>query len=108
MENIKEKVILIIVIIIALVICVSAYYMFFYNEFIYYTQVDNTKIKEISQKDNMKYEYTLNCYNENGKEKEIKFKTSRELRQEAYLKLKVMIIRGVTEWEEVQYDELPE
>lgn len=44
---------------------------------------------------------------ENGKKKEIKFKTSRELREEAYLKLEVMAT-GVHAWEEVQYDELPD
>ena len=43
-----------------------------------------------------------------GKEKEIKFKTSRELREDAYLELEVMQIRGVVNWREVQQDELPE
>ena len=42
------------------------------------------------------------------KEKEIKFKTSRELREDAYLELEVMQIRGVVNWREVQQDELPE
>ena len=55
----------------------------------------------------MKYEYTLDCYNENGKKKELKFKTSRELREDAYLLLEVRVL-GVHTWKEVQYSELPE
>ena len=42
-----------------------------------------------------------------GKEKEVTFKTNRELREDAYLKLEVMLTRGVTNWEEVQFDEMP-
>ena len=55
----------------------------------------------------MKYEYTLDSYNENGKKKEIKFKTSRELKEDAYLMLEVRIL-GVHSWKEVQVNELPE
>lgn len=70
--------------------------------------IDNTKIEKVSSDDDMKYKYTLKCYKENGKEKEITFKTSRELREDAYLKLEVRSIGGVNAWEEVQYNELPE
>ena len=56
---------------------------------------------------NMKYQYTLDCYNENGKKRELKFKTSRELKEDAFLKLEVKTF-GVHSWEEVQYNELPE
>lgn len=42
------------------------------------------------------------------KKKSLSFKTSRELREGAYLKLEVMPVRGVIGWEEVQYDGLPE
>lgn len=55
----------------------------------------------------MKYEYILDCYSEKGKKKELKFKTSRELKEDAFLKLEVKIF-GVHSWEEIQYDELPE
>lgn len=55
----------------------------------------------------MKYEYTLDSYKENGKKKEIKFKTSRELREDAYLILEVKTF-GVHSWKEVQANELPE
>ena len=55
----------------------------------------------------MGYSYTLFSYNKNGKGKDITFGTSRELREGAFICLTVMPIRGVLEWEEVQYDELP-
>lgn len=56
----------------------------------------------------MSYSYTLPAYNEKGVEKEITFGASRELREEAFLKLTVSPVRGVVEWSEVQYGELPE
>lgn len=108
MESLKEKLPIIIVAIIAIAICGLTLYMFEYSEDVYYTQIDNTKIEKVSSNDDMKYKYTLKCYKENGKEKEITFKTSRELREDAYLKLEVRSIGGVHTWEEVQYDELPE
>lgn len=55
----------------------------------------------------MKYEYTLDCYKENGKKKTLRFKTSRELREDAFLIIEYMEITGVHSWSEVQYDELP-
>ena len=54
----------------------------------------------------IEYKYTLECYNEKGKKKELKFKTSRELKEDAFLKLEVKTL-GVHSWKEVQYDELP-
>ena len=86
----------------------GAYYFLVIHKDLYYTQIDNTKIQEITESGGMKYEYTLTAYNKNGKEKEIKFKTSRELREDAYLELEVMQIRGVVNWKEVQESELPE
>ena len=80
------------------------YYIENYED-IYYSKIDNTKIEKLESRD-MKYEYTLDCYNESGKKKEIKFKTSRELRESAYLMLEVRIF-GVHSWKEVQENELP-
>lgn len=81
----------------------------------YYTQIDNSRISEGKQRDGvvdlqggMRYSYTLPAYNEKGVEKEITFGASRELREDAYLKLTVSPVRGVVEWSEVQYEELPE
>ena len=81
--------------------CGIGYYYFENYEEIYFTQIDNTKIEKLSSSSDMKYEYTLDCFDKNGKKKEIKFKTSRELREQAYLKLTVKLF-GVHSWEEVQ------
>lgn len=108
MEDFKEKLPIIIAVIIVIALAVGVYYFFIVKKDQYYTQIDNTKIEEVSGTDDMKYEYTLKAYNKNGKEKEIKFKTSRELREGAYLELDVMQLRGVINWREVQVNELPE
>lgn len=107
MENLREKLLVIISFIIIMAGLIVAFYILFINEEYYYTKIDNTKIQEIKASDEMKYEYNLVSYNENGKEKEIKFKTSRELKDGAYLKLTVMNIRGVITWEEVTLEEIP-
>ncbi len=106
MNYLKEKLPIIIGIIIFIALCVAAYYFLFIGTTIYYTKIDNTKIKAITGSD-MKYEYTLDSYQENGKKKTLKFKTSRELREDAYLKIEYMQITGVHAWEEVKYNDLP-
>ena len=108
MEDFKEKIPIIIALIIVIALIIGAYYFLLVHKDIYYTQIDNTKIQEVSGSDDMKYEYTLTAYNKNGKEKEVKFKTSRELREGAYLELDVMQMRGVINWREVQQNELPD
>ena len=107
MEDLKEKLSFVLVIIVAVLILGLAYYFLCVKEVVYYTQIDNTKIEKVSATDDMTYQYTLDCYNENGKKKEIQFKTSRELREDAYLMLEVINATGVHAWKEVQYDELP-
>lgn len=81
----------------------------------YYTQVDNTRIVKqesasgvIDFTGDMPLAYKLPAYDEAGKEKEISFGVERELRDDAYLELQVVPIRGVMEWSEVQFDEIPE
>lgn len=103
----KGKTIIIIAIILVLVCCAvfGIYYLENYHG-IYYTQIDNSKVKELPESEDMAYEYTLDCYNEKGKKTELTFKTYRVLRAEAYLKLEVRTF-GVHSWEEVQYDDLP-
>ena len=108
MEDFKEKLTIVIAVIIVIALAVGAYYFLVVHKEQYYIQIDNTKIEEVSGSDDMKYQYTLTAYNKNGKSKEIQFKTSRELREDAYLELDVMQIRGVVDWKEVQQDELPE
>ena len=80
----------------------------------YYTQIDNSKIETadsrggvIDMSGGMQYSYTLPAYDESGVEKEITFGTSRELREGAYICLTVVPVRGVTDWKEVQLEELP-
>ena len=108
MEEFKEKLPIIIAVIIVIALLVGAYYFLVLHKDLYYTQIDNTKIEEISGTDDMKYQYTLTAYNKNGKEKEVQFKTSRELREDAYLELDIMQMRGVVNWREVQVEELPD
>ena len=98
---------MIIAVIVAIALCGVAYYFLVYQQSNYYTQIDNSKIASIPETGGMKYEYTLECYSENGKKKEIKFRTSRELKEDAYLMLEVRIL-GVHSWKEVQENELPE
>ena len=80
----------------------------------YYTQIDNQKIEQVDSRGGvidlqggLPYSYTLPAYDENGSEKDITFGASRELKDGAFLCLTVAPVRGVTEWREVQYDELP-
>jgi len=101
MESIREKLPMIVVTLIAVTVCIIGAYFIEGYENVYYTQIDNSKVEKISATDNMKYKYTLECYNDKGKKKEIKFKTSRELKEDAYLKLEVRSI-GVHAWEEVR------
>ena len=84
----------------------GAYYLENYDA-VYYAQIDNTKAKELSADSDMKYEYTLDCHNEDGKQKELTFKTYKELREGAYILLEVKSL-GVHKWEEVQFDDLPQ
>ncbi len=107
MEDIREKIPIIIITILSILVLGVALYFIEYYEAVYYTKIDNSKIAKMTSTDDMRYEYTLDCYNKNGGKKEIKFKTSRELRQDAYLLLEVRVM-GVHNWKEVQFDELPD
>ncbi len=80
----------------------------------YYTQIDNTRIEQIDPQGgvinfqgSLPYSYTLPALDEKGKKKDITFSASKELTEGAYIRLTVKPIRGVTAWEEVQYEELP-
>lgn len=81
----------------------------------YYTRIDNTRIEEqtpsggvIDPTGGMPYRYTLTAYGEKGSKTELSFGTSRILREGAYLKLTTLPMRGVTNWEEVAWEDLPE
>ena len=107
MENIKGKIFAGIGIVVVIAVFFIIFWLLFYQESTYYTRIDNTKVEQLSSGD-MRYEYTLDAYNEKGNSKEVTFKTSRELKDDAYLKLDVMLTRGVKSWEEVQFSELPD
>lgn len=105
MDFVKTKLPIIIGVIIFIILCGLAFYFFEFHHSVYYTKIDNTKLEKLSSGD-MPYKYTLDCYDESGHRKTLSFKTSRELKNAAYLKLEVMAT-GVHAWEEVTYDELP-
>ena len=107
MENIKGKIFAAIGIVVVIAVFFIIFWLLFYQESTYYTKIDNTKVEQLDSGD-MRYEYTLDAYNEKGNSKEVIFKTSRELKDDAYLKLDVMLTRGVKSWEEVQFSELPD
>lgn len=81
---------------------------------VYYTQVDNTRTEQleptggfIDPTGGMVLSYTLPAFDAEGDMQEITFGTERELREDAYLRLTVVPIRGVMEWNEVAFEELP-
>ena len=108
MDEVKGKISMIIAAVAVIALLLILFYLVFEQKSEYYVQIDNSKIEQISRTDNMKYKYTLTGYNKNGNSKELEFNTSRELREGAYLKLEVMLLRGVINWEEVNQDELPD
>ncbi|GIN73288.1 membrane protein [Bacillus sp. J14TS2] len=78
---------------------------------------DNPKGKEIyytvitgegTEGDSGRYNYEVLAYDEDAKEKEIEFSASYQLREGAYIQLYRTKLRGVTHWEEVSLEELPE
>lgn len=81
----------------------------------YYTVVNRVgqQKEDIDDKGNnhgVNYVYDLKSYNKDGAEKTLHFQTinGRELRQGAYLKLKVSESKGVISFEEVQKKEVPD
>ena len=119
MEDIKMKkkimigIIAVVIVVIGL-ICFCAWFLSGAGSTYYYAQIDNNKVEQgdshggvINFHGGMSYSYTLPAYNENGDKKDITFGTSRELKEGAFIRLTVMPVRGVLEWSEVQYDELP-
>ena len=62
MESLKEKIPMFIMVLVAVAICGLTIYFIEFKSFTYYTQIDNTKIEQVSVTDDMKYQYTLDCY----------------------------------------------
>lgn len=105
-EVMRDRLFIMLGIVLFFVCCGAGLYFLENYDAIYYTKIDNTKVEKLATSDAMKYEYKLDCYNKNGSKKEIKFKTSRKLREEAYLSLEVKVF-GVHKWQEVQEEDLP-
>lgn len=106
MNQITKPILIIIAIIIVVIgAALGLNYFENYQEF-FYVQIDNNKISKTHGSSDMPYEYELTSYDENGKSRTFTFKTPRELRNQAYLKLLIKAT-GVNRWEEVQLDEIP-
>lgn len=106
MDNVKGKMFTLVGIVLVIAVFFLVFWLLFYQESVYYTQIDNEKVQTLDSGD-MRYEYSLEAYDKNGKSKTVTFKTSRELRDDAYLKLDVMITRGVKAWEEIEFKDMP-
>ena len=110
----KKKILFGIGVVFLIVICFGVFLLSGAGSTYQYSQIDNSKIEQtesaggvINFEGSMDFSYTLRCYDEDGNEKDITFGTSRELKEYAFIRLTVMPIRGVLEWSEIQYDELP-
>ncbi len=104
MENIKSKIFAGAAIVIFILLCIVGYRAVFVDATHYYTKIDNSAVKQLKYDE---YEYNLTAYDEHGKMTEVTFKAGKELREDAYLELDIMLLRGVVNWREIQLDELP-
>lgn len=114
----KAFVPVVIIIIVGIAAIAAAFYGMFFlgmGSTYYYTKIDNTKyttnnsggVVDLSGAGGFEHMYTITSYNDKGKEKELVFGTSKQLREGAYIRLTVYPMRGVVEWEEMQGEELP-
>lgn len=104
----------VVAVIVAGFICFGMWFLSGAGSTYYYAQIDNSKIERTSSRGGvidlhggMDYSYTLHACDEDGAKRDITFGTSRELKEGAFIRLTVMPVRGVLEWSEVTYDELP-
>lgn len=84
------------------------------GETTYYTQIDSAGL---SQNDNtggvidgnggLAYSYELPCYDEAGKSRSLHFGADKVLKEDAFIQLTVLPLRGVLDWHEVSYSTLP-
>lgn len=110
----KKKVLIGIGVVVLAVVCICIVFFSETGSTYYYAQIDNSKFERVESRGGvidfsggMTYSYTLFSYDENGNGKNITFGTSRELKEDAFICLTVMPIRGVLAWKEVQYHDLP-
>ncbi len=75
---------------------------------VWYVQVDNACVTDAPENNNdFDYHYELPAVSQTGETGTIGFDTSRVLRDGAYLKLETLALRGVRNWEEVAWDDIP-
>lgn len=82
---------------------------------VYYTRVAGTGERHEEQyttgsgkkATDVRYEYTLASYNDNGDEKDMNFTAAKELKDGAFLKIYYKEAKGVTSYEEVAESKLP-
>ena len=103
----RTIIMLIVWILIAFIALIGLFYLTFFTGTTYYTQIDNACVVEITPRGGMNYRYELPAYDEQGRARLLSFETARLLREEAYLQVEVAPIRGVTEWQEVQLEDMP-
>ena len=93
--------------IIIIIAMVGLFYLTFFTDSTWYIQIDNTRLTDVTPRGGMYYRYELTAWNESGRERKLTFETSRILRDGAYLRLNVAPLRGVTDWTEIQPDDVP-
>ena len=109
----KSKTVLLVAVVLALILVAGICSMgIFYqsttdNAENLYSQIDNQKIAPITPHGGMNYRYTLLAYTESGAGKNLELDTSRELKDGAYILVRIAPLRGVISWEEVDYSDLP-
>ena len=83
-----------------------AWYKVTYGGGTYYVQITKDGKEKSGRTDSgdkyTEYIYDINSYQKDGKEKKVNFMADHNLRKEAYLKLTVNSVKGVTSWEEVK------
>lgn len=88
-----------------------AWYKVTYGGGTYYVQITKDGKEKSGRTDSgdkyTEYIYDINSYQKDGKEKKVNFMASHNLRKEAYLKLTVNSVKGITSWEEVKKADVP-
>lgn len=78
----------------------------------YYLQIKAAGEKIVDKSDNgqkfVSYKYSLPAYDKNGEEHTFTFNAQKQLRKGAYLNLFVKKDKGVTSYQEVKLDEVPD
>ncbi len=104
MESVKAKIAVFLGVLVIIAGVLGAGYLLLVKKTPYWVQINNS---EVSKNSKNEYEYRLTAYDEHGRMKDVKFTAYKELREDAFLKLEIMWIRGVVSWEEVKYNDLP-